>query len=81
MGIDGFTPTKPRYFGGEEKTIPSCLDTCSPMFAPPVLQQSSFCALKITDWPKLDRFKFFDFRHILSARSESQSELMGLIGI
>jgi hypothetical protein len=27
------------------------------MIAPPVLPQSAFCALKKTDWPKLDRFK------------------------
>ncbi len=58
MGIDGFTLTKLRHVGNEEKTIPYCLDTCSPMIDSPVLPQSAFCALKKTDWPKLDRFKF-----------------------
>ncbi len=57
MGNRGFTLTKLRHVGIEEKTIPSCLDTSSPMIAPPVLLQSAFCALKKTDWPKLDRFR------------------------
>ncbi len=59
MGIGGFTRTKLRHVGDEVKTIPSCLDTHSPIMAPPVLLQSAFCALKKTDWLKLDRFKFF----------------------
>ncbi len=59
--------TKPRHVGDEEQIIPSCLDTRSPMIAPPVLLQSAFCAQKKTDWPKLDRFKFF-ILDILSAR-------------
>ncbi len=45
VGIGGFTLTKFRRVGDEEKTIPSCLDTRSPMMAPPVLLQSAFCAL------------------------------------
>ena len=87
MGIDWFTLTKLRHVGDEEKTIPSSLDTRSPMFALPVLPQSAFCALKKTDWPKLDRFKFL-ILDILSARRvsaelqlESQSEPMGSSGI
>ncbi len=83
MGIDGFTLTKLRHVGDEEKTIPSCLDTPSPMIAPPVLLQSAFCALKTTDWPKLDRFKFLVL-DVLNARRvsaelqlEGQSEPMG----
>ncbi len=87
MGISGFTLTKLRRVGDVEKTIPSCLDTGSPMMAPPVLQQSAFCALKKTDWRKLDRFKFLVL-DILSARRvsaelqlESQSEPMGSSGI
>jgi hypothetical protein len=63
-----FTLPKLRHIEDEEKIIPSCLDTCSPMIAPPVLPQSAFCALKKTDcqWPKLDRFKFL-ILDILSA--------------
>ncbi len=87
MGIDGFTLTKLKHIGDEEKTIPSCLDTRSPMIAPPVVLQSAFCALKKTDWPKLDRFKFFNL-DILTARRvsaelqlESQSEPMWSSGI
>ncbi len=89
MGIGEFTLTKLRHVGDEEKTIPSCedSDTRSPMIAPPVLLQSAFCALKKTDWPKLDSFKFLVF-DILSARRvsaelqlESQSEPMGSSGI
>ena len=87
MGIDGFTLTWHRHVGGEEKTIPSCLDTRSPIIAPPVLPQSAFCTLKKTDWVKLDRFKF-SILDILSARRvsaelqlESQSEPMGSSGI
>ncbi len=75
MGIDGFTLTKLRLVGDEEKTIPSCSDTLrvSPMIAPPVLPQSAFCALKKTDWPKLDRFNFqvFDFRDFKCSESEN----------
>ena len=70
VGIGGFTLTKLRQVGDEEKTIPSCLDTRSPMIAPPVLPQSAFCAVKKTDWPKLDRFKFL-ILDILSARRVS----------
>jgi hypothetical protein len=58
VGKSWFTLTKHRSVGDEEKTIPSCLDTSSLMIDPPVLLQSAFCALKKTDWPKLDRFKF-----------------------
>ncbi len=55
------------------------------MIAPPDLPQSAFCALKKTDWPKLDRFKFLVFKlDILNVRTvsgelqlESQSEPMG----
>ncbi len=36
VGINGFTLTKFRYVGDEEKTIPSCLDTSNPMIAPPL---------------------------------------------
>jgi hypothetical protein len=57
------------------------------MIAPPVLPQSAFCALKKTDWPKLDRFKFL-ILDVLHARRvnaelqlEGQSEPMGLFGI
>ena len=46
VGIGGFTLIKLRHVGDEEKTIPSCLDTCSAMIAPPVLPQSAFCNLK-----------------------------------
>ncbi len=46
VGIGGFTLTKHRSVGDEEKTIPSCLDTSSLMIAPPVLPQSAFCAQK-----------------------------------
>ncbi len=87
MGIGGFTLTGLRHVGDEEETIPSCLDTSSPMIAPPVLPQSAFCALKKTDWPKLDRFKFL-ILGILNARRvgaelqlESQSKPMGSSGI
>ncbi len=45
-GIGGFTLTKHRSVGDEQKIIPSCLDTSSLMIAPPVLPQSAFCALK-----------------------------------
>jgi hypothetical protein len=83
VGLDGFTLTMLSHVGDEEKTIPSCLDTHSPIIAPPVLPQSAFCALKRTDWPKLDRFKFF-ISDVLCARRvsaelqlECQSEPMG----
>ncbi len=82
MGIGGFTLTKLGNIGDEEKIIPSGLDISSPMIDPPFLPQSAFCALKKTDWPKLDRFKFL-FLDILSARRvsaklqlESQSQPM-----
>ena len=86
--MGGFKFTKLRHVEDEEETIPSCLDTRSPMTAPPVLLQSAFCALKKkTDWPKLDRFKFLVL-DILSARRvsaelqlESQSEPMWSSGI
>ncbi len=90
--MGGFTLTKLRHVGDEEKIIPSSVDTSSPMTAaPPILPQSAFCALKKTDssWPKfkLDRFKFL-ILDILSARRvraelqlESQSEPMGSSGI
>jgi hypothetical protein len=84
--IGGFTLTK-LHVGDEEKTIPSCLDTRSPMIAPPVLPLSAFCALKKIDWLKLDCFQFL-ILDILSARRvsaelqlESQSEPMGSSGI
>ncbi len=76
VGIDGFTLTKLRdvQVGDEEKTFASCLHTHSPMIAPPVLQQSTLCALKnnslLTDWPMLNRFKFL-ILDILSAQSLS----------
>jgi hypothetical protein len=57
------------------------------MIAPPVLPQSAFCALKKTDWQKLDRFKFLVL-DTLSARRVSaelhllaQSEAMWSSGI
>ncbi len=83
VGIGWFTLTKLRSVGDEDKTIPSCLDTSNPMVAPPVLPQSAFCALKTTDWPKLDRFKFLvldilnAWRVSAELQLESQSELMG----
>ena len=83
MGIGGFTLTKLRHVGDEEKSIPSCLDTRSPMIAPLVLPQSAFCTLKKTDWLKLDCFKFL-ILDVLNARRvsaelqlDSQSEPMG----
>ncbi len=87
MGIGGFTLTKLRSAGDEDKTIPSCLDTSSPMIASPVLLQSAFSALKKTDWPKLDHFKFLilevlnDQRVSAESQLESQSEPMGSSGI
>jgi hypothetical protein len=87
VGIGGFTLTNHRSVGDEEKTIPSCLDTSSVMIDPPILPQSAFCALKKTDWLKLDRFKFL-ILDILNARRvsaelqlENQSEPMGSSGI
>ncbi len=87
MGIGGFTFTKLRHVGDEEKTIPTRSDTSSPTIAPRVLPQSAFCTLKKTDWPKLDRFKFLIF-DVLNPRRvnavlqlEGQSEPMGLFGI
>ncbi len=87
MGIGGFTLTKLRKVGDEEETIPSFLDTSSPMIAPPVLPQSAFCALKKTSWLKLDCFKVL-ILDILNARRvsaklqlESQSEPVGSSGI
>ncbi len=89
VGIVGFTLTKLSSVGDEEKAIPSCLDTRSPMIAPPVLLQSAFCALKKTDWPKLDRFNLLvldvsNARRVsaeFELQLESQSEPMGLFGI
>ncbi len=85
--IGGFTLTKLRHIVDEEETIPSCLDTSSPMIAPPVLLQSAFSALKKTDWPRLDRFKLFNL-DVFNARRvsaelqlESQSESMGSFGV
>ncbi len=85
--MGGFTLTKLRHVGDEEKIIPSCLDTHGPMLAPPVLLQSTFCALKKIDWLKLDCFKFL-LLDILRAQRvsaelqlESQSEPMGSSGI
>ncbi len=87
VGIGGFTLTKHRSVGDEEKSIPFCLNTSNPMIAPPVLPQSAFCALKKTDWPKLDCFKFLVL-DILNARRvsaelqlENQSEPIGSSGI
>ncbi len=72
-----------EVLGTKRKTIPTCLAASNLMIAPPVLPQSVFCALKKTDWPKLDRIKFF-ILDILNARRasaelqlESQSEPMG----
>ncbi len=86
MGIGGFTRTKLRNVGDEEKSIPSSLGTSSSMIAQPVLPQSTFCAKNKTDWPKIDRLKF-SVLDILNARRvsaglqletcvESQSEPM-----
>jgi hypothetical protein len=53
------------------------------MIAPPVLLQSAFCALKKTDWPKLDRFKFLildisnAWRVSAGLQLESQPKQMG----
>jgi hypothetical protein len=87
VGIGGFTLTEHRSGGDEEKPIPSCLDTSRPMISSPVLPQSTFCALKKTDWPNLDHFKFLVL-DILNARRVSaelqlgsQSEPMGSFGI
>jgi hypothetical protein len=87
VGIGWITLSKLRQIGDEEKIIPSCLDTSSPMIAPPVLLQSASCALKKTDWLKLDRFKFLVL-DVLSAwrvsaelQLECQSEPMGSFGI
>ncbi len=87
MRIGGFTLTKLRHVGDSEKIIPSCSDTRSTMIALPVLLQIAFCALKKTDWQKLDRFKSLVL-DILNARKvsaelqlESQSEPMGSSGI
>jgi hypothetical protein len=81
VGIGWFTLTKLRSVGDEEKTIPSCLDTSSPMIAPPVLPQSAFCALK----NRLAQFRLFQVLvlDILSARRESLSRppAMGSFGI
>jgi hypothetical protein len=84
--LGGFTLTNLRHVGDQEKIIPSSVDTSSPMTAPPILPQSAEygeCALKKTDWPELDRFKFL-ILDILSVRRvraelqlESQSEPMG----
>ncbi len=57
------------------------------MIAPPVLLQSAFCALKKTDWLKLDRFKFLildilkAWRVSAELQLESQSEPTGPSGI
>ncbi len=69
VGIGGFTLTKLRHVGDKQKAIPSCLDTRSPMIAPPVAAE---CILrsKKTDWPKLDWFKFLVL-DILSAQRVS----------
>ncbi len=75
VGIGGFTLTELRSFGDEDKTIPSCLDTSSPMIAPPVLPQSAFCALKKSDWPKLDGFKCLIFDILNSQRVSSELQL------
>ncbi len=88
VGIGGFTLTKLRHVGDQEKTIPPCLDTPrSPMMAPPVLLQSAFSTLKKIDFLKLDRFKLLVL-DVLSAQRvsaelqlESQSEPMGSSGI
>ncbi len=70
VGIGWFTLTKLRHVGVEAKTIPSCLDTRSPMTAPSVLLQSAFCTLQKKNWLKLDRFKFL-ILDILGARRVS----------
>jgi hypothetical protein len=59
-----------RQVGDQDKTIPSCLDISSPTIAKLVLQQSVFSTLKKTDWPKLDRFQVFGFRHLKCSESE-----------
>jgi hypothetical protein len=72
VGIDGFTLTKLRYVGDEEKTIPSCLDTRSPMIAPSVLPQSrgAFCSPKKNRLAEVRTFQVFDFRHFNCSESE-----------
>ncbi len=91
MGIDGFTLTKLRHVGDEEKTIPSCLGTSSLMIAPPVLPQSAFCALK-KKLAEVRLFQVFGFRHFKCSDSrtrrvsgelqlESQTKPMGSFGI
>jgi hypothetical protein len=66
VGIGGFTLTKLRSVGDKEKNIPSCLDTSILMIAPPVLQQSAFCALKKTDWPNISKMGITVFNYIWS---------------
>jgi hypothetical protein len=61
-GIDGFTLHKLRRVRDKEKTIPSCLDTSSPMIASPVLPQSAFCALE-KKLAEVRSFQVFGFRH------------------
>jgi hypothetical protein len=50
------------------------------MIAPPVLPQSAFCALKKTDWPKLDRFKFFILDVLNARRVSAELQLEGQLG-
>ncbi len=69
MGIGGFTHTKLRQVGDEEKTIPSCLDTSSPMIAPPVLPQSALRSKK-NRLAEVRSFEVFDFRHFKCSESE-----------
>jgi hypothetical protein len=88
VGISGFTLTKLRSVGDEDKTIPSCLDTSSPMIAPLFCRKLILGSSKKTDWPtsKLYRFKVLVL-HILNARRVSaelqlgQSEPMRSCGV
>jgi hypothetical protein len=59
-----------RSVGKEEKTIPSCNDISSPMIAPPVLQQSAFCALKKNRLAEARSFPVFGFRPLKCSESE-----------
>jgi hypothetical protein len=69
VGIDGFTLTIDKNIGDEEKTIPSSLDTSTPMIAHQFCSRAHSALKKQTDWPKL-RFKFFGFRNFKCSESE-----------
>ncbi len=89
MGIGGFTRSKLRSVGDEEKIIPSSVDTRRPMCS------TRFAAKRILrpENNRLAKFRFFKFLifDILNAlrvrlvsaevQLESQSKLMGSSGI